>query len=131
MVRGGYTPDEISKMSALDLLFINHYQELLETERQKFWTDTLGVIWEAEEFNKPQVVNNTNTGKPDRIFIPLSMAVNPEIITTIKENLGLTKDGKKARTFVGGGDYVPKDGEQITSMGDLSKDDFKKMMGVR
>jgi len=91
----------------------------------------LGVIWEAEEFNKPQVVNNTNTGKPDRIFIPLSMAVNPEIITTIKENLGLTKDGKKARTFVGGGDYVPKDGEQITSMGDLSKGDFKKMMGVR
>lgn len=130
MVRGGYTPDEVKKMSETDILFINHYQELLETEQQKFWTDALGVVWEADEFNKPKSVV-TSTGKPDRIFIPLTMAVNPDIVNTIKENLGLTKDGKKTQTFVGGGDYVPKEGEQIVSMGDISKDDFKKMMGVR
>jgi len=132
MARGGYTPEEIRNMTELEIQFLSHYQVLLETDHQKFWTDCLGVIWEADEFNKPKPVESQSDNvRPNRLFIPLLQGINPDILTVVKENFGLSKEGKKRQAFVGGGDYIPKAGENIVSMASLSKDEFKKKMGVR
>lgn len=132
MVRGGYTFDEIRRMSNEELLFLNHYQNIVEEEKQKFWTDSLGIIWDAEEFKKPKATTVGGYGKkPDKLFIPLSMAVNPEVVTMVKENLGMI-DGKSGSVpYVGGGEFVPKGNVVVNDMSHLSKDEFKKMIGAR
>lgn len=114
-------------MSDLDIAFISHYQNLVEQQRQKFWTDALGVIWEREDFVKkadPKVKIQNDT-----MFIPLSMVIKPDLVDNIKENFGLTKEGSKKKAHVGGGDYNPKSNEVISSMDDMSKDEFKRMFG--
>ena len=119
-------------MSELDVQFLNHYQVKLEQEHQKFWTDCLGVVWEADEFTKPKPVSSA-AGTPDRLFVPLLQGINPDVIELVKENFGLTKEGKQKskQNYVAGGEYSPQKGEEIISMGTLSKEEFKKKMGIR
>ena len=63
-----------------------------------------------------------------RLFIPLLQGIRPEIIDTVRENMGLTKEGKKKSSVIGGGEYIPKANEEVVPMSDISKEDFKKMM---
>jgi hypothetical protein len=131
MARGNYTPDEIKKMSELDLAYISHYQNLVVEEQQKFFTDALGIIWHREDFlnksvNQPQAKQHRNT-----VFMPLSQVIKPDVINTIRELFGLTEEGKTKAPHIGGGEYAPKKGEQIQSMDHFSKEDFKKMFGGR
>lgn len=136
MAKGNYTPDQIKDMSDLDILFLHHYQAAVESENQKFITDVLGVLWDAEEFKQPEVAEGgeaEGSRYPDKLFIPLSMAVNPELVNSVKETMGFAKDGKKTSKapFIGGGEHIPKKGEVYKSMGELSKEDFKKLIGAR
>ena len=128
MARGNYTPDEIKRMSDLDLAFISHYQNLVEQERQKFWTDALGIIWDKGDFLKKSEGPKVKI-QNDTMFIPLSLVIKPDLMDSIKENFGLSKDGKKKKPHIGGGDYNPKANEVIHSMDDISKDEFKRMFG--
>ena len=121
-------------MSELDIQFLSHYQGLVESENQKFITDVLGVLWDAEEFKQSEHTDGAGGSQfPDKLFIPLSMAINSELITSVKEAMGITKGKGKASKapFIGGGDHMPKKGEVYKSMGDLSKEDFKQMIGAR
>lgn len=127
MARGNYTPDEIRRMSDLDIAFLAHYQNLVEEEKQKFFTDALGIIWHRDDFlksgeAKPKMVQ-------DKVFLPLSQIIKPEILEGVRKLFGLTDDGKEKAPHVGGGEYIPKKGEQIQSMEHLSKEEFKRMMG--
>ena len=135
MARGGYTPDDIRKMTYEEILFIHHYQNRTDEERQNFLNTVLGVVWSAEEFiEKPQPAGArppVDTGPPDKMFIPLSMAINPELVQRVKESLGLAKGGNAGKSVIGGGDYMPKENEVIHSMADMSKAEFKRMMGSR
>lgn len=128
MARGNYTPSEIKRMSDLDLAFISHYQNLVEQQRQKFWTDALGIIWDREDFNKKSEGPKIKI-QNDTMFIPLSLVIKPDLMDSIKENFGLTKEGSSKAPFVGGGDYSPKSNEVINSMDEMSREEFKQMMG--
>lgn len=130
MARGNYTPDEIKRMSDLDIAFLSHYQNLVESERQKFWTDALGIIW-----NRKDLLNNrANSGvkvHKDTMYIPLSTIIDGQLLERIREGFGLTKEGNKPTPHIGGGEYIPSAGENIQSMEHFSKEDFKKMFGGR
>lgn len=130
MARGNYTPDEIKRMSDIDIAYISHYQNLVEEQRQKFWTDALGIIWNKADLN-------TNNDRPtvkvakDTMFVPLSLVIEPNLMERIRENFGLTKEGKKRAPHVGGGEYIPGANENIQSVENLSKEEFKRMFGGR
>lgn len=131
MARGNYTPDEIKRMSDLDVAFLSHYQNLVEEQRQKFWTDALGVIWHRDEFLNKSVEGPQVKMIKDSMFVPLSLVIEPNLMDRIRENFGLTKEGRKRAPHIAGGEYVPKTGESIQTMEHLTKEDFKKMFGGR
>ena len=140
MARGGYTFDQIRQMSSIELMFLYHYQELAIKEQQQYLTNILGVIWDKKTLMEQSVAEQGPEGsKPvEELFIPLSLAINPEVLDFVKGQFGIRKDGKSNKgkdntgskvPFVGGGDYIPKKNEVITSMGDMSKEDFMKLIG--
>lgn len=130
MARGNYTPDQIKRMSDLDIAYLSHYQNLVEEQRQKFWTDALGIIWHRDEFMKNTEGPQVKTVK-DSMFIPLSVVIEPNLMERIRENFGLTKEGRRQAPHIAGGEYIPESGDAIQSMEHLSKEDFKKMFGGR
>ena len=129
MSRGGYTFEQIRQMSETEILFLYHYQELLRQQDQEFLTNALGVIWEKENLVGKLESDNQ---KIEKLFIPLSVAINPEILDYVKKQFNL--GGKSKATgpaYVGGGEYMPKPNEEIKPMSDLSKDEFMRLIGRR
>ena len=126
MARGNYTFEEIRKMSDIELLFLQHYQELIKKEQEEFFISSLGIVWDKKSFEEKLEKDN----KPiEKLFIPLSVAVNPDILDYVKKQFNVSKIGKS--TMIGGGEYMPRPGEEIISMGELSKDEFMKLIGRR
>jgi hypothetical protein len=128
MARGGYTFAEMRQMDSTEILFLLHYQNLAQKEQQEFISSALGIVW-----NKKDMVENENSSsspsKPlEKLFIPLSVAVNPDILDYVKKQFKVS-DKKKCPVYIGGGEYMPRGNEVVNSMEDLSKEDFLKLIG--
>ena len=87
--------------------------------------DQLGVVWDLDRLREAKEKNNASKGgdKPSKMFIPLSVAIRPEILEKIEENLG-----PKKSTLIAGGDYVPHKNEEIKPLAEMSPADFKKYL---
>jgi hypothetical protein len=116
-------------MDSLEVLYLYHYQELSLKEQQGFLTNALGVVWDKSIFTE-QISTDKSSKPTNEIFIPLSLAINPNVMDFVKAQFGMGPSGKGGKApMIAGGEYSPKSGEVITSMADLSKEDFLKMMG--
>ena len=124
MARGGYTFEQMKQMNETEILFLYHYQNLLQKEQQEFISTALGIVWD-----KSSLAKSTESGSGDfnKLFIPLSVAINPDILDYVKKQFKVSDKGKSA--FIGGGEYMPKANEVVSSMEELSKDDFLKLVG--
>jgi len=140
MARGGYTPNEIREMEYLEIMFIYHYQEQSIYEQQQFLTSILGVVWEKDKIVSSLEESKKNVGgvkKPlDKLFIPLSLAVNPDVMDFVQSQFGVggklgkvSPDGVIKNPYIAGGEYIPKAGEVIMSTESMPKDDFLNLIG--
>jgi hypothetical protein len=136
MARGGYTFEQIRQMSQMEVMFLYYYQDLAIKEQQKYLTNILGIIWNRNTLVQ-QTSESSGESKPiNELFIPLSLAINPEVLDFIKTQFGMGKDGvapggEVNKAYIGGGEYQPKKGEVIKSMSEMSKEDFMKLLGKK
>lgn len=132
MSRGGYTPSEILGMEAEDLLFLDHYQTLLERERLKDLATILGCRWSAEDLARMAENKDSKGEEPltsDAIFIPLAQAINPELSEyLIKKGKTVSKQGGSS-AYIGGGTSQVEKNAVVKSMGEIAKEDFLRMVG--
>ena len=130
MARGGYTFEQMQQMDIVEILFLHHYQELNKNMYEEFITQALGVVWDKKDIiEKPNSQKDSKIDR-DKLFIPLSVAINPEIMDFVKKQFNV--QGKsKGPAYVGGGTYMPKPNEVISPMDDLSKEEFLKLLGRR
>lgn len=124
MARGGYTPEQVRGMTDEEIYFINHYQILQQKNLTESLGKMLGVIWDIDEVRK-NAEKSSDDINSNRLITPLTMVINPQILDVIKKQ----KTVKETSNFIGGGDYISKSGEKVMSMGDLSKEEFYKMIG--
>lgn len=137
MARGGYTPDEIRKMDELEIMFIFHHQEMAIYEQQNFLTSILGVVWDKNSLVESMAESKTKTKRVlDKLFIPLSLAINPDVMDFVQTQFGMggkagkvSNDGVIANPFIAGGEYMPKPGEKVMSMDNMTKEDFMSLLG--
>jgi hypothetical protein len=134
MARGHYTFSQMREMTDIEIMFLYHYQELAIKEQQQYLTSILGVVWDKATLVKQMTSGSGDGAKKeslDELFIPLSLAVNPEVLDFVKSQFGMatgSNEGTKS-TYIGGGDYVPKKNEVIKPMSELSKEEFMKLLG--
>lgn len=122
MVRGNYTPNEIKKMTDEEILFIFHYQDLIERERMDSILKSLGVLWDLDLMKEIQSGGEGGGGpRSNKIMIPLAAGVNPKIFEMIKNYLG---SGSSA---IPG--FTPKEGEKVVPISQLSKEEFLNLVG--
>lgn len=126
MARGGYTFDQIRQMDDVEIMFLYHYQNLLQKEQQEFMSTALGIIWDKKDMIKSM---GSDDGAVDKLFIPLSVAVNPDILDYVKKQFKISDKKSKKPAFIGGGEYMPKANEVVSSMEELSKEEFMKLVG--
>jgi len=134
MARGHYTFEQIKRMDAEEILFLNHYQELNIQMQHDFITNALGVVWDKKDFAQQLATTKSMTQNDiNRLFVPLSVAINPQVIDYVHSQFnitGITKDdGSLASPFIGGGSYNLKPGESVKSMADMSKEQFIQAIG--
>jgi len=129
MARGNYTFEQIQQMDTMQIYFLHHYQEVVKNEEQGYLASALGIIWDKEILTEKL----TSSSKPlEKLFIPLSVAINPDILDYVKKQFNMSSSKKSSGpAYIGGGDYMPKSNEVINSLGDMSKDDFMRMIGKR
>ncbi len=126
MARGGYRVKDLLDMTDEEISFIYHYQNLVEEKREDFVSTALGVVWSKEDFAKKDA--SGGGPPPDKIFLPLSIALNPNVSSYVGELFGNSTGGKKSPVPEG---YQAAEGEEIVSMESLDKDAFLKMIGKR
>lgn len=132
MARGGYTFDDIRQMSTSEITFLYHYQRLVVQEQQQFLVSTLGVVWDRESVSQVSAEsgsNSTPAAPLTKLFIPLSLAINPDVADFVKSQFGVSGASPGKAPYIAGGDYIPKSNENIVSMGELSRDEFLEMIG--
>lgn len=127
MARGGYSFDDIEKMSNLDVNFLYYYQELAEQKRWDNLSAILGTNWDLDAIRKNATSSEGNDGPPaSDLFVPLSLIINPEFDTYLRQRAGVSE--KKSNVpYVGGGEYTPDENTEIISFADLSKEDLDKL----
>lgn len=131
MARGGYTFDQIKQMDNLELSFVDHYQELQESKFLDRLGFILGVNWDPEQIQALAAAPSGGAGGGESaagIFIPLSVAINPQIVEYIKKNAG--RVGSQSN-YIAGGEYAPAANEQVRSTSELSKDEFLALLGKK
>jgi len=131
MVRGGYTFDQIVKMDFTEILFLHHYQELNKRMTEEFITQALGILWNKEDFIEQSGEKAKANKNFSQLFIPLSMAINPDIQEYVKKQFNVSNKPSGKPNYIGGGSYMPKPNEVVNSLDALSKDEFMKMIGRR
>jgi hypothetical protein len=127
LARGGYRLADVKDMDNDELLFINHYQNLVESRQAEKFASYLGVYWDLEEFVKNQ---EESSGKPStKLFIPLSVALRPEILEYVTKQAGIAVATARHSGVIAGGTYVRDKNEVVIPMSTLSKEDFLRMIG--
>jgi hypothetical protein len=126
MATGGYTPAEIREMSALEMMLIRHYQEKEQSDFLDRLGTYLGVLWDLDVL-KADAASKGAATRPNRIFTPLTMVINPQILDLVKGQKSVSVDYKQP--FIGGGEYIPRAGQKIASVGELSREDFYTLLG--
>lgn len=83
-------------------------------------TRLLGVRWTREDVegvigrkDKPAAT------APNEAFIPLALAINPELMGGLEKMFRVSKGG-----FIGGGEYKTSTGEDVVNLGDLPPEEF-------
>lgn len=109
---------ELSRNEPL-LRFTAHWLQKRESDVADLLMKLLGTAWSREDVTK---MMETKSAPPDDIFLPLALAVNPELGEQLRE---MFRVGKGA--FIGGGEYLPGAGEQVVELGDLPAEDFKRL----
>lgn len=130
MARGGYTPRQIKEMTEEEIYFISHYQNKVEKDRMETLLEYLGVIWDLSE-DKVEVSSAIQQNS-NKLIIPLSVAINPDIIDHVRDKMkNRSKGGKTKGKIV----KMTSDGSTIegeaASVGELSKEEFFKLMGQK
>lgn len=140
MARGHYTFEQIRAMSSLEIYYLYHYQELALKEQQQYLSNILGVVWDREvllrQMGSGSGGGSGKSSEPLReLFIPLSVAIAPNVMDFVKEQFGIDGsgsagvDGAEKNPYIAGGEYIPKKGEVIRSMSSLSKEEFMQFLG--
>lgn len=132
MARGGYTPFEIREMEGEDLLFLDYYQSQLERERMKDLAYILGCRWTAEDLVRMSDSADKKSDEPftsDALFIPLALAVNPELSEYLAKKGKSVNNPNAAQAHIGGGSASVEKNSVVKSFGQLSKEDFLNMVG--
>lgn len=129
MARGGYTFEDIQKMDAIKIQFLYHYQNLVQTEWMEFITNSLGLIWDRKTFTERIV--DTSKKSIDKLFIPLSLAINPDLLDYVRDQFKVGKHHGHQNSVIGGGEYVPRPNEIVTPMSELSKEEFLALLGKK
>lgn len=122
MARSGTLPTDPSflALSQNDELLAWTYRWYRKVEDDWFAAlmEILGVVWTREHIER--IVNGKeNPTAPDRVMIPLAMAVNPELREGLQKIFRVTKG-----RFIGGGEYHGRRGEQIVELADLPREEF-------
>ena len=107
-------------MDSTEILFLHYHQDLIDQQRFKSLFKALGVLWQKGDLDTKTDISDT-----DDVFIPLSMVINPKILDLVKSNRK-SKDGPK--TLSDGTAFDPALGT-VKSMGDLTKEEFYRMIG--
>jgi hypothetical protein len=121
-------------MTDLEIMFLYHYQELAIKEQQQYLSSILGVVWDKATLVKQMTAGGDDSAKKEslnKLFIPLALAVNPEVLDFVKSQFGMATGSNEGTTstYIAGGEYVPKKNEVIRPMSDLSKEEFMKLLG--
>ena len=106
-------------------------------EQQNFLTSILGVVWDKNSLSESMAESKTKTKMVlDKLFIPLSLAINPDVMDFVQTQFGMggkagkvSNDGVIGNPFIAGGEYMPKAGEKIMSMDNMTKEDFMSLLG--
>lgn len=101
--------------------------EGVDVERWENLESILGTSWEASMIEGPKAVNSEATtkavGTNNRVRLPLSTAIRPEIIKMMKDHFQGLVNGSGT---LGDGSSI---GKEAQSMYNMSKEDFLSMMG--
>lgn len=109
---------ELSRNEPL-LRYTAHWLQKRESDTVDLAMRMLGVVWSREAVAK---MADEKSAPPDEVFLPLSLAINPELSEQLRE---MFRVGKGA--FIGGGEYLPQPGEQVVNLGDVPIDHFKRL----
>lgn len=102
-----------------DLLnYTYHYLRKREEDQYQRWGRLLGVIWSRQDV-EAMLNSDKSASAPERVFTPLSLAINPDLRDGLKDMFRVHKGA-----FVGGGEYHPESQEEIVEMGDMDRDEF-------
>jgi hypothetical protein len=134
IAKTGWTLDYINGLPELHLLFVYHH---LKKDEDHYWNEFgrhLGTTWEREQLERMLEPSKGNAPKNSRIFVPLSLVLNPDLPSILlgrplgDRGAKNTPPGEpENRTTGGDGLYTGMalpGGEEIVNMGDLSKDEF-------
>lgn len=80
----------------------------------------LGLLWTDDQV-KALINAEPKATAPKEIFIPLSLAVNGELLEALKKTFRVHKG-----SFIGGGEYMTERGEEVVEMGDMPREEFIK-----
>lgn len=121
LARGHYTPNEIREFNTDELMFAYHYQNLAEDRFFDRLSYLLGVYYNVDDLKA--MTKGDKAGKQSgRLFFPLTSVIRPELMDQLRQQYS-------SSTIIGQGDYSVGPGEKIVSMGELSKEDFLKLIG--
>jgi len=99
----------------------------MEQARYQQLFKALGVLWSKEDLARSS--DNKDAPDSDEVFIPLSMVINPKVLDIVRSDKSSSrKKGENVKVL---SDGTPIDASlgPVKSMGDLSKEDFFRLIG--
>jgi len=129
MARGGYTVSDINSMSEEEIAFIYHYQDLAIEKQHSYLASILGVVWTRDDVTP--AVGKGSSVPPDKILVPLSMAINPNVVSYVSSVFGIGGTEKKETSSSSVEGYTPSSNEKIVSTEGMGKEEFMKLIGKR
>jgi len=102
------------------LRFTAHWLQKYEDEKHDKVVKLLGVYWTRKEIEEMSKRKDKATA-PMEAFIPLALAINPDLMEGLEKMFRVTKGG-----FIGGGEYQTNTGEDVVNLGDMAPEDFLK-----
>ncbi len=115
----------------MHLLFAYHWISKVDADQWKRLSSHLGTVWDRETL---EMLNSkapgTGRASPDKIFVPLSLSINPDLPEALlgkKRTTASASQGEPVSTSKGDGLHTAMampEGDEVINMGDLPKDEF-------